>query len=135
MGLGITENVQSKVFFLLATAAVLLGGGTVRAEESACTEGQQWCEHKVATFCENDGCSNVRTEGQCISKERSCEEFWCGNRQCSSSFLITRDVCCVYYPADNSPQYSCADSELSCRGNSAQIMIRPPTVASAHLQN
>ena len=111
----------------------LLGGGMVRADQASCSSEEKWCEHKVATFCENEACSNVRSEGQCIPKETSCEEFWCGNRQCQSSWLITRDVCCVYYPSDNSPQYSCAASELSCPGNTAQMTIRP-TLASSQMQ-
>ena len=115
---------------LLALTLILLGGGRVWAGESACSAEEKWCEHKVATFCENEGCSNVRTEGDCVPKEKSCEEFWCGNRQCQSSWLIQKDVCCVYYPSNTSPQYSCAMSELSCQGNTTQLTIRPPVLAS-----
>ena len=113
----------------LAATAISLGGGMAVAGPSACTETEKWCTHKLATFCENEGCSAVSEEGQCVPQEKSCDEFWCGNRQCASSWLISRNVCCIYYSAENSPNYSCAASELSCPGNTAQLTIRP-TLAS-----
>src|SRR5262245_56154159 len=122
---------------LIIAAIVLLGGGMVHAGSStcgdaqlACGENEKCCEHRVATFCENEGWSNVRTEGRCIPERSSCDVFWCGNRQCQSSWLISRDVCCVYYPADSSPEFSCAMNELNCPGNTAELMIRPTLATS-----
>jgi hypothetical protein len=122
--------------FTLAITLVL-GGGMARAENS-CADTEKWCEHKVATFCENGACSNIRTEGDCVPKEKSCEEYWCGNRQCQSSWLMSKDVCCVYYPEGSSPDYACATSEVSCRGNTARLTARPgatTTLAQAESDN
>src|SRR5258708_33812781 len=122
-----------KVIVLAWAIGVPLGGGVARAQ-SVCADQEKWCEHKVATFCENETCSNVRTEGDSVPKEKSCEEFWCGNRQCQGHWLISKNVCCIYYPDGNAPDYSCTASELSCPGNNARLTIRAPAIASSELQ-
>jgi hypothetical protein len=128
------QNYPGQIAFSLTLAAFLvLGEGPAWAGASTCSNTEKWCSHTVATFCQNDGCSSVREEGDCVPKDKSCAEFWCGNRQCQSSWLITRKVCCVYYPAENSPEYACTANELSCPGNTAQMTIRP-TLASSQLQ-
>jgi hypothetical protein len=96
------------------------------ANAQGCADDEVYCEHRMATFCENEGCSSVHKEGQCVSKARGCGEFWCGNRQCQNGWLFSKNVCCVYYQGEASPSYSCAASELSCPGNTAQLTIRPP---------
>jgi hypothetical protein len=118
---------------LLALAIVFpLGGGMARAEQY-CKKGEKVCEHKLATFCENQTCSSVQTEQKCVPANQDCDAFWCGNRQCQSSWLLSKDVCCIYYPSDSEAQYTCSTSELSCPGNTARLTIRPPTLASADL--
>ena len=113
-----------------------------RADQDSCGESHEscgaeehCCEHRVGTFCEGDGCSNVHMEGQCAPKEKSCAEFWCGNRRCQTSWIFSNDVCCVYYPEGSTPEYSCKSSELSCPGNTAQLTLRTPTLASTNLQS
>jgi hypothetical protein len=127
---------------LAMLCAIILGGGMVRTgltfacgdEQTVCRGEEKCCEHRVATFCENETCSSVRMEGQCVPKEHSCDEFWCGNRQCQSTWLISKDVCCIYYPSSNAPEYACTASEINCRGNTARLTIRPaPTLASSEL--
>jgi hypothetical protein len=130
-----------KLPIIFLACAINLGGGMAQAaslagcgdEQIACGEGEKCCEHKIATFCENQGCSSVRVEGQCLPLERSCDEFWCGNRQCQSNWLISKDVCCVYYQHGNTPDFACTASELNCPGNNARLSIRD-TVASRTLQ-
>jgi len=72
-------------------------------DQVVCEDAEKCCEHRVATYCEKETCSSVRVEGECIPKENSCGEFWCGNRQCQTSWLITENVCCVYYQPGNTP--------------------------------
>jgi hypothetical protein len=38
--------------------------------------------------------------------------------------LIARDVCCIYHPIGSLPEYACAASEFSCRGNTGSYPIR-----------
>ncbi|OGR92286.1 MAG: hypothetical protein A2992_06670 [Elusimicrobia bacterium RIFCSPLOWO2_01_FULL_59_12] len=122
---------------LFGALSLCLGGGSARAScgdnKLACGADEKCCEHRVATFCEGDACSSVHAEGECIPKGQNCGEFWCGNRQCQTSWLLTKDVCCIYYPGGNIPEYACASSELSCRGNTSYLTIRP-TLASSELQ-
>jgi hypothetical protein len=104
-----------------------------------CGEGKQCCEHTVATFCENETCAYEYVKGQCVESGQSCEQFWCGNRQCGGSWLRTEDVCCVYQETAGI-SYKCSGSELSCKGNTTQISIRSSdakqraTVASSALE-
>jgi hypothetical protein len=115
--------------FLIVFAMTLWGGGVAWAgcgsSSEGCGENEVCCEHRMATFCEGNGCASVHKEGQCVAKERGCGEFWCGNRQCQNGWLFSKNVCCVYYQGESSPEYSCAVSELSCPGNTAQLSIRP----------
>jgi len=117
-----------------------LGGGAVWAQENlacgdnqmVCGTNEKCCQHPQAVFCEGNTCSSVHVEGQCIPKEQACGDFWCGNRHCQASWLLSKNVCCIFYQQGQTPEYSCASSELSCPGNSAQLTIRP-TVASRHI--
>jgi hypothetical protein len=130
-----TFRQRSQAAFLALAISLPLGGGMARADSAAgnptasCGQEERWCEHRVATFCKDGTCSSIHNEGQCIPKTQDCGDFWCGNRQCQTSWLLSRDVCCIYYPTANSPEYSCTGSELSCPGNTAQLSIRPPVVA------
>ena len=114
-------------------AAALVAAATCGDDQLTCGSKEKCCEHRIATFCENETCSSVRVEGRCVARDKSCSEFWCGNRQCQTRWLRSRDVCCVYFQAGDNPEYSCAASELSCPGNTTQLSIRP-TVASRTLQ-
>jgi len=115
-----------------------LGGGVAWAGSNSgcgddnitCASDEKCCEHRVATFCKDEACSNVRREGQCIPRDRVCGDFWCGNRQCQMSWLLSKDVCCIYYPGNSTPEYACTASELSCPGNNTRLSIRPTAMAN-----
>jgi hypothetical protein len=130
------RNALHRVLLLAWAISFLLGGGMAYAgsacgdDKLLCGDQEKCCEHRVATFCKDQACSSIHVEGQCVPQERACDEFWCGNRQCTSSWILSKNVCCVYYNPGNDPAYSCAASELSCPGNTAQLTIRPTTVAS-----
>jgi hypothetical protein len=133
---------SAALYLALVCTFSLLGGGKAQGASGAscgddqlvCGSDEKCCEHPRATFCEGSACASVHVDGKCIPKEQACGDFWCGNRHCQSSWLLSKNVCCVYYQTGEAPEYSCASSELSCPGNSAQLTIRP-TVASRQLQS
>jgi hypothetical protein len=134
--------------WLVILCTITLGGGMVRSgqafarattatcgeDHDVCGDDEKCCEHRVATFCQDQSCSSVHVEGECIPKEHRCDDFWCGNRQCQTTWLMSKDVCCIYYTAGDTPEYACTASEVSCRGNTSRLTIRPtPTLASSDL--
>src|SRR5437870_2657184 len=103
----------------------------LRAEASCgddgitCGDEEHCCEHVIAMFSEDHPTSPPYVQGQCAPKAQKCAEFWCGNKECKSSFFGSPSVCCVNTPDQGSAsQYSCAFSELSCPGNTQQLSIR-----------
>jgi hypothetical protein len=96
---------------------------------AACTPTEHYCGHVVAMFTPDGGSAPPYKEGQCVSRDQKCSDFWCGNRHCGGWFG-TQVVCCIQNGGQAAISYQCAGSELNCPGNTQQLTIRDRTLRS-----
>jgi hypothetical protein len=111
----------------IAMAAVLRAEGTGNPGEElgvVCADTEHYCSHVVAMFSKDGTNIPPYREGQCVSKDKSCTDFWCGNRHCGGGIFGDKNVCCMTSAPGQSTEYKCAYSELSCPGNTQQLTIR-----------
>lgn len=116
-----------KTLFLILVAGLFAAMPAQAAcgdEGLECGADERCCENVVALFSGDSPMAPSYVEGRCIPRGQKCNQFWCGNRQCTGGLFGKPTVCCVQQHEGQAPRYACAYDELSCPGNTTQLTIR-----------